>query len=434
MAHTHTTTPLDGALPLQLLILEDSNEDFDLSVKALENARLKIRAVRAESREEFQNLTKKHKYDAILSDFALNGWTGMEALEQLRDAGNNTPFILITGALGEERAVQCIKQGAADLVLKSHIGSLPAAVCRAVYDKSIRDARTRAETLLRESEYRFRVLVDSIASAVLIYRGTECRYANKAAQQLTGYSESELMALNSWNLIHPDSREVVIERGFTQAPDARGFTRYETKIITKKGEVRLWDVTLSRIEMQGEPAGLITAVDVTDMIQSDAASLAGTGDALTGLMTAVQAQGVFLAEAKRSQRTNRSFAIMALKVNELQEINERHGFGEGSRILCKLANVVGQVCRAADSAARLSEDQFLLVLPETSIPGTNYLVRRIAQKLKSESSSTLPFTVSAGAASFPQDGPTMDRVITAAQNSLKTIDPESPTEELVRSA
>lgn len=434
MANMHTTSPLDGSFPLQLLFLEDSREDFDKSIRALEEARLKVRAVRAESRDEFHDLTKKHRYDAILSDFALQGWSGVEALEHLRDAGNTTPFIVITKALGEERAVQLMKKGASDLILKSRLNALPAAVCRAIHDKSIGDARTRAEALLRESEYRFRVLVDSIASAVLIYRGTECRYANKAAQELTGYSESELMDLNSWNLIHPDSRALVIERGFTSPPDARAATRYEAKILTKKGEVRLWDITLSRIEMQGDAAGLVTAVDITDLAHTDAASLAGNGDSLTGLMTAVQAQGVFLAEAKRSQRTNRSFATMVLKINNLSEINERHGYAEGSRVLCKLANIVGQVCRAADSAARLADDQFVLVLPETAIPGTTYLTRRIGQRLKTETGSSAEFRVSAGAASFPQDGPTMDKVIAAAQSNLQMIDPEAPIEELARSA
>jgi diguanylate cyclase (GGDEF)-like protein/PAS domain S-box-containing protein len=434
VADLHTTAPLDGASPLQILVLEDSHEDFETSVRTLEGARLKVRAFRAESREEFQDLTKKHRYDAILSDFALKGWSGMEALEQLRDAGNNTPFIVITNALGEEKAVQCIKEGAADLVLKSKITSLPGAVCRAIYDKSIRDSRTRAEVLLRESEYRFRVLVDSIASAVLIYRGTECRYANKAAQELTGYSETELMDLNSWNLIHPDSRELVIERGFTAPPDARSSTRYEAKILTKKGEVRVWDVNLARIEMQGEPAGLITAVDITDLKLAENSGLAGMGDPLTGLMTSVQAQGVFLAEAKRSQRTNRSFAVMVLKVNDFQQINEQHGYSEGSRILCKLANVVGQVCRAADSAARLTQDEFVLILPETVLAGTSYLVRRIAQKLNEETANGTPFAVSAGAASFPHDGPTMDKVLTAAQSTMRMVDPNAPLEELVRSA
>ncbi|PYU31670.1 MAG: hypothetical protein DMG28_14690, partial [Acidobacteria bacterium] len=191
--------------PLRVLIVEDSPEDFDLCVRTLEKAKLNISAVQVASRESFHDLVATNTYDVILSDYDLGSWNGMEALGILRQQGRDTPFILVTGALGEEKAAQCIKEGAADLVLKTRLSALPAAVCRALSDKILREVKERAEASLKESERKFRVLADSIASAVLIYQGTQCRYANRAAQTLTGYSGEELLSLSSWDLIHPDS-------------------------------------------------------------------------------------------------------------------------------------------------------------------------------------------------------------------------------------
>ena len=420
--------------PLQLLVVEDSRDDFELSLRTLENAGLKINAVQVASREEFQNLTAANRYHVIFSDDTLRGWTGMEALQLLKQQGNDTPFILVCDAVGEERAVEYIKAGAADLVWKSRLSALLGTVWKAISDKAIRDARKRAEALLRESEARFRTLADSIASAVLIYQGTACRYANRPAQTLTGYSEKELQDLSSWDLVHPDSHSLVIEHGFSRIRDAQGSTRFEAKILTKQGEVRVWDVTVGRIDLQDRPAGLITALDVTDRKSAEAASeQSGLRDLLTGLLGSTQAQNIFLVEAKRSERSGRSFALLLLKLDELKQLKERSEFAEASRVLCKLARIVGEVCRAADSAARLSEDEFLVILPETSLAGVRRLMQRIGERLNAESNGAA-VAVSAGAAVFPQDGPTLDHALRSARRTLKTLPTEGTAKELAHSA
>src|SRR5262249_33547652 len=153
-----------------------------------------------------------------------------EAVEVLRERDDDTPVILLTPPLGEERAVECMKAGAADLVPKTRLDALPKAVCQAASDHSMRETRRQAEDSLRESEARFRALADSIASAVLIYQGTRCRYANRTGQTLTGYTERELLELSSYDLIHPESRNLVIERGLSRVRDAHGAVRYESKI------------------------------------------------------------------------------------------------------------------------------------------------------------------------------------------------------------
>lgn len=420
--------------PLELLFLGHSQEEFELLLRTLEDAHLKVNAAHVRSQDEFQNRISLNGYDIVLSDYDLGDWHGMEALDLLREQGKDIPLILLCGPLDEETAVQCIKNGVADFVWKARMSALPQAVCRAISDKSMRDTRERAEALLRETEARFRLLADAIASAVLIYQGTTCLYANRAAQTLTGYSEEELLALSSWDLIHPDSRYLVIERGLSRLRDALGSTRYEVKILTQRGEVRVWDVTMEKIEIGGNVAGLLTALDITDRRQADGnTEHGGSRDPLTGLYSKDQAQNIFLGEAKRSQRTGRSFAVLLLKLDELGQINERSGRPAGSRVLCNLARIVGEVCRCADSASRFSEDEFLLILPETSLSGTRRLVQRIGERLHAESNGT-PLMISVGAAVFPQDGPTIEHSLRSARRTLKPLPVTPLVKELVRSA
>src|SRR5712691_3691318 len=378
--------------PLRVLIVEDSPEDFDLCVRTLEKAKLNISDVQVESRESIHDLVATNTYDVILSDYNLGSWNGMEALEILRQQGRDTPFILVTGALGEERA----------------------------------------EASLKENERKFRVLADSIASAVLIYQGTQCRYANRAAQTLTGYSGEELLSLSSWDLIHPDSHSVVIAHGLARLRDKEASVRYEMKILTKQGEVRFWDVTPGKIEIESEPAGLITALDVTDRKLAEVTpERGGYHDPLTGLLSGAQVQIVFREEAKRSERTGRSFALLLLKLEALRQNNEALGFAEGSRVLCKLANIIGGVCRTSDSASRYTEDEFVLILPETPLAGARRLMQRIGERLKNEL-SRLPPAISAGIAVFPQDGPTIEHALRSARRTLRRMDGQ-PTKEFAHS-
>jgi len=419
--------------PLRILCVEDSPADFELTVKTLETAQLNVEASRVVSRELFESAVSEKSFDVILADYRLPGWIGMEALEILKERGKDTPLIVLTGALGEEKAVQCIKAGAADLILKTRLAALPAAVCRAISDKSIEETRKRAEESLRESEARFRALADSIASAVLIYQGTECRYANRAAQTQTGYTENELLKLSSYDLIHPDSRALAIERGLDRVRKAQGSVRYETKILSKLGEVRVWDVTLGRIDFEGHPAGLITALDVTESKATEAPrEHGGFRDSLTGLLSSPQVQNIFLGEAKRSQRTGRAFALLLLRLEELKQINEKYGLAEGSRALCQVASILGQVCRTADAPARNSEEEFVIVLPETSAAGARRLIQRIGERTKNQGEGTT-LAISAGIALFPQDGPTFEYVLRSAKRGLKRME-TSTSKEFVHSA
>lgn len=405
---------------VRALILADSQGEFELIVRTLRAARLKVNAYVPASREDYEQSLREGAFDIVLAEHDLPGWSGMAAFEFLRRQGSDVPYILITAPQGEEKAVQCIRAGLADYIWKTRLHDLPAAVFRALEVKRIRDARSRAEALLRESEQRFHSLADSIASAVFIHQGTQCRYANRAAQSLTGYSEEELLALNSWDLVHPDSRASVIEHGFARVRNGAA-TRNELKILTKDGQVRWLDVTADKIEFERQPAGLTTALDITGRKLAEVAGhQEASRDPLTGLLTVAQLQTIFRSEARRSERTSRSFSLMLLKLEEWKLFNERFGFPAGGRALCKLSFIVGAICRSGDAACRYSEDEFVLLLPETSAAGVRQLAARIAQRLKNEEADP-PFSVSAGLAVFPQDGPSLEHLVRAAGRILRKL-------------
>jgi len=371
--------------------------------------------------QEFVERLSAKAYDVVLADYRLPGWTGMDALELLRQQGKEIPFILVTGALGEEMAVECVKRGVADYILKDRLVRLPVAICRVLEEKYLRDARLWAETVLQESKARFRTLTETIASAIFIHQGTECRYVNRAAEAITGYSREELLAMSSWDLVHPDSRKLVMEQGLARLRGEQTPGRFEIKILTKQGEARWLDVTVAMIEYNGRPAGLTTAFDITERKRAeDEVRHLVASDPLTGLANYRRLLEVFDAEAKRSKRTGRPFALLLLDLDGLKKINDAQGHLAGSRALCRLANVLRLHCRAIDIAARHGGDEFALILPETATEAAQQVARRISERLANDGEQP-PLSVSIGAASYPQDGETIDQLLGAADRALYKV-------------
>ncbi len=124
--------------------------------------------------------------------------------------------------------------------------------------------RKRAEQALRESEAQFRALTETTASAILISRGDKFLYVNPAAEAIIGYSSGELHGKSFYDIIHPDFRQLVRDRRAARLGGEAAPPRYEIKVITKSGEERWVDLTATVIELEGKPAVLGTAFDITE--------------------------------------------------------------------------------------------------------------------------------------------------------------------------
>jgi PAS domain S-box-containing protein len=131
--------------------------------------------------------------------------------------------------------------------------------------------RQLAEAALRESETKFRALTETVACAIFISRGDRFLYVNPETEAVSGYSRDELLAMEFWQLIHPDNRELVRERRTRRLRGEPAPQRYEFKILTKSGEVRWIDFTATVINYEGQPAVLGTAFDITGRKQTEEA-------------------------------------------------------------------------------------------------------------------------------------------------------------------
>jgi PAS domain S-box-containing protein len=153
--------------PLRLLILEHSEHDIELILSELRTFGLAVDPVCVDSPEQFREALHSVYFDAVLAAYSLPNWNGLEALREVQAADKGIPFLLVTGAIGEEAAVETIKQGVSDYVLKDRLSRLPVALERALREKKLRDEAQRTHEALAKSEATAR---EQFAELEHIYR------------------------------------------------------------------------------------------------------------------------------------------------------------------------------------------------------------------------------------------------------------------------
>jgi two-component system, cell cycle sensor histidine kinase and response regulator CckA len=203
MASTETDPPILGAQALRILYVEDNPHDASVCLRQLRQGGFEPVADVVGTREEFMERLRSAHYDLVLADYRIPGWSGMAALEVVQQEHKELPFILVTGVLGEEGAVECIKKGAADFIVKDHLSRLPLVVRRALKEKALREEKTRAEAALRDSERRFRALVENSSDGfALVGPDGTYIYSSPASNGVLGYTPKELVGRNFFELIH----------------------------------------------------------------------------------------------------------------------------------------------------------------------------------------------------------------------------------------
>jgi diguanylate cyclase (GGDEF)-like protein/PAS domain S-box-containing protein len=259
---------------IKVLLVEDRVEDAELLLREMRMGGLSVAGRRVETGAEYQDALASFAPDLILSDYTLPGFDGTEALRIAGSRSPDTPFIFVSGTIGEERAIQALKQGAVDYVLKENRARLVPAIERALRDVDDRDARRWAQRELEESEERFRFAMhfSSVGTALVAPDGRWLA-VNPALCEIVGYSESELLATDVQSITYPDDRDA--DAAQVRRMLARKIDTYQAnkRYVRKDGCVVWTQLSGSLIWLQsGEPHYFIYQIqDITDRVQAERA-------------------------------------------------------------------------------------------------------------------------------------------------------------------
>jgi PAS domain S-box-containing protein len=190
---------------LRILHLEDEPDFAELVASMLAQDRIDANILRVGDKKGFQEAVAKEKFDLILSDFHLPSFTGLEALAIARKKCPETPFILISGTIGEAAAIEGLKAGATDYLLKQKPERLASAVRRAVEEASERAKLKDAEAELARREKYFRALTEnSLDVLFIINRQGNYSYISASIENTLGWAPAELMGKHYLTNIHPE--------------------------------------------------------------------------------------------------------------------------------------------------------------------------------------------------------------------------------------
>ncbi len=235
---------------LRVLIAEDTEDDALLLIRALRKGGYSPYTVRVWNAETLSEALLRGEWDIILSDYHMPGFGGDKLIQIVRDQGIETPIIIVSGAIGEEAAVELVKSGAEDYVMKDNLIRLVPSISRALKEADDRKERRRAEEALKESEERYRSLVRQISEGIIIFdQGTGTIIeSNEKISEIFGYTEDEIHSMTIDEVIPGCIKR---DAGHLVIPEDAGLI--EGAIDQKDGEKRDIEVSLSRISLKENP-------------------------------------------------------------------------------------------------------------------------------------------------------------------------------------
>jgi two-component system cell cycle sensor histidine kinase/response regulator CckA len=198
--------------PLQVLHLEDDADFAEVVAATLGGEGLYSRCSLVTDLAAFTAAIDREPFDVILADFSLPTCTGLDALEVARKKCPGTPFLLVSGTIGEEAAIESLRRGATDYVLKLWLERLVPAVRRAVDESRERQQRERAEAALAKRERYFRALTENSLDVLTILSGDgKFLYNSPSIKHVLGYDPEELIGTNAFRLVHPQDLRAALE-------------------------------------------------------------------------------------------------------------------------------------------------------------------------------------------------------------------------------
>lgn len=255
---------------INILFAESDQGDAESVWRQIENENIRFRKRLVDNREDYLDTLKTNVPDIIISAFFLNGFNGLNALELRNQYAPNVPFILVSGKIDEIVAVDIMKAGAEDYLMKNNLSRLGEAIKSAIRKRRILIEKEDTEKRLKESEEKYRLLVDLSPDAIIVHSWGKILYANPTTLKLFGTNSLEdIPDTNLINFVHPDFRSDASER-IKKIYETGTPQNTEAKYINLNNDVLDVEVTGIPVTYMGKPAIQSIIRDITKRKQVEA--------------------------------------------------------------------------------------------------------------------------------------------------------------------
>ncbi|MCX7830517.1 MAG: EAL domain-containing protein, partial [Acidobacteria bacterium] len=283
-------------------------------------------------------------------------------------------------------------------------------------------SRKEAEFFLRESEERFRTLAETTSAAIFMFKGQWIIYSNAAAETLTGYTKKELMALQLWDIVHPDDFVEANQEFSKQMKRGGSFNFSSLRILTKRGEEKWITLKGGVSQMEGETVIIATGFDITQIVQAqENLKYLAHHDYLTGLENRWAFHENLLRDMENAEERNKSIAILFLDIDRFKELNDTEGHILGDKILRAAGSRLFSVVEEGTSVARIGSDEFTVILRNSTPLEAEKCAIRILNAFEEPfafSGKEFHISLSIGICMFPEDGADLETLLKNADMAM----------------
>jgi len=405
---------------IQVLFIEDSEVDVELALRSLEQGGFEVSWDRVDVEEDLKRVLGASKPHAILSDFSMPRFDGIDALRLVKELAPGVPFIFLSGTIGEERAIEAIRLGATDYVLKNNMRRLGTVVKRALSDVGERERIRVAE----EERARLVQILEATSDCVCMTdpSGT-VSYLNAAGRKLTG-APSGGVGRSAGEIYPPWARELIERQGMPAASLA-GVWNGETALLGADGtEIPVSQVIIAHRGPDGAIRFFSTiARDMRERKAYEARlQYLANYDSLTGLPNRDLLGDRTLQAVTHARRAGRPAALLVLNLDRFKLVNESYSHGAGDALLRMVADRLKSAVREGDTVARLGGDAFAVLATDLARPDDAVSVaRKIREAMRSPfwlEGRDLHVTLSIGASVYPRDGEEFDMLLRNADAAM----------------
>jgi PAS domain S-box-containing protein len=255
--------------PLRVLIVEDSEDDAELLLFELRRGGFEVDYRRVQTAAAMREALRPNAWDVVVSDFSMPDFTAVDALEVLRASGLDLPFILVSGTIGEETAVQGLKAGANDFLTKGRLARLIPAIERELREAQVRRDRRRAREALRESELKYRRIVETAQEGIWVFDASyRTTYVNARMAKMLGTTAEAIAGAAFDQFLDEESKTVEIFK-----PPANSLGEHHVLKLKRRTGGEFWASVSSNLmtDDTGRQLGALAMItDITEQRQLQA--------------------------------------------------------------------------------------------------------------------------------------------------------------------
>ncbi len=370
-------------------------------------------------------------YDLLLVDYDMPFLGGLDVIRTLAKGGGLVPAIMVTGQGNEEIAVEALKLGAKDYIVKDvemkYLELLPVVIDRVLYQQHLLRERKQMETAVREGEERYRLLVDLFPDGIAVHADGKYVFMNTAGARFLGAASPEqLIGMNAMDIVHPDYRQIAAERVRLMEQNRNCAPWIEEKFIRLDGEEIRVEVAGVSFTYEGKPAVQEIFRDISErkMVEERLQRLA-LYDTLTGLPNRTlffDRMNQLLALAKRNQYV---LALLYIDLDHFKKINDTLGHEVGDLLLVEAGKRMTSCTRKADTVARMGGDEFIGICGRIAAAQDAGVVAEKILAVLTEpfhlKGQVCTIGASIGISIYPQDGDDVETLVSKADTAMYTV-------------